>query len=59
MLFYLDSLQVDILKQPSKIGDAEVGDQVKFGVDPTGPTGGSLLANLNTNSIFNGKSSTG
>ena len=22
------------------------GDQVKFGVDPTGPTGGSLLANL-------------
>ena len=29
-----------------KVGNAEVGDQVKFGVDPTGPTGGSLLANL-------------
>lgn len=33
-------------KTASKIGDAFVGDQVKFGVDPTGPTGGSLLANL-------------
>ena len=33
-------------KTASKIGDASVGDQVKFGVDPTGPTGGSLLANL-------------
>jgi biopolymer transport protein ExbB len=33
-------------KTASKIGDAEAGDQVKFGVDPTGPTGGSLLANL-------------
>ena len=33
-------------KTASKIGDAAVGEQVKFGVDPTGPTGGSLLANL-------------
>ena len=33
-------------KTASKIGDASVGEQVKFGVDPTGPTGGSLLANL-------------
>jgi len=33
-------------KSATKIGDAEAGDQVKFGVDPTGPTGGSLLANL-------------
>jgi biopolymer transport protein ExbB len=33
-------------KTASKIGDAEAGDQVKFGIDPTGPTGGSLLANL-------------
>src|SRR5210317_183347 len=33
-------------KTASKVGDASVGDQVKFGVDPTGPTGGSLLANL-------------
>ena len=33
-------------KTASKVGDAEVGEQVKFGVDPTGPTGGSLLANL-------------
>ena len=32
-------------KTASKIGDASVGEQVKFGVDPTGQTGGSLLAN--------------
>ena len=28
------------------VGNADVGEQVRFGVDPTGPTGGSLLANL-------------
>ena len=33
-------------KTAKNIGQAEVGEQVKFGVDPTGPTGGSLLANL-------------
>ena len=33
-------------KTAKKIGNAVSGDQVKFGVDPTGPTGGSLLANL-------------
>ena len=33
-------------KTASKVGDAISGEQVKFGVDPTGPTGGSLLANL-------------
>lgn len=33
-------------KTASKVGEANAGDQVKFGVDPTGPTGGSLLANL-------------
>jgi len=33
-------------KTAKKIGNADPGDQVKFGVDPTGPTGGSLLANL-------------
>jgi len=33
-------------KTASKVGDAVSGEQVKFGVDPTGPTGGSLLANL-------------
>jgi len=33
-------------KTAKNIGNAQAGDQVKFGVDPTGPTGGSLLANL-------------
>ena len=33
-------------KTAKKIGNANPGDQVKFGIDPTGPTGGSLLANL-------------
>jgi len=33
-------------KTAKNIGNAEVGEQIKFGVDPTGPTGGSLLANL-------------
>ena len=33
-------------KTADKVGDAEPGEQVKFGIDPTGPTGGSLLANL-------------
>ena len=33
-------------KTAQNIGDAEIGEQIKFGVDPTGPTGGSLLANL-------------
>ena len=33
-------------KTANKVGDAEPGEQVKFGIDPTGPTGGSLLANL-------------
>jgi len=42
---YQDSLQ-KITKTASKVGEANAGDQVKFGVDPTGPTGGSLLANL-------------
>ena len=46
MLFFQDSQQEDIQKLQSKIGNADPGDQVKFGVDPTGPTGGSLLANL-------------
>ena len=34
---------VSTAKQLSK---ADAGDVVKFGVDPTGPVGGSLLANL-------------
>jgi biopolymer transport protein ExbB len=29
-----------------KLSNAEPGDIIKFGVDPTGPVGGSLLANL-------------
>ena len=29
-----------------KLSNADSGDVVKFGVDPTGPVGGSLLANL-------------
>jgi len=33
-------------KTAKKVGNANPGEQVKFGVDPTGPTGGSLLANL-------------
>ena len=33
-------------KTAKNIGNAKLGEQVKFGVDPTGPTGGSLLANL-------------
>jgi len=33
-------------KTAKAVGNAGIGDQVRFGVDPTGPTGGSLLANL-------------
>ena len=33
-------------KTAKKVGNADVGELVKFGVDPTGPQGGSLLANL-------------
>ena len=33
-------------KTANSVGNAEVGEQVRFGIDPTGPTGGSLLANL-------------
>ena len=33
-------------KTAKNIGSAEAGEEVRFGVDPTGPTGGSLLANL-------------
>ena len=33
-------------KTAKSVGNADAGEQVKFGVDPTGPTGGSLLANL-------------
>ena len=33
-------------KTAQRVGSADVGEQVRFGVDPTGPTGGSLLANL-------------
>ena len=33
-------------KTAKKVGNADPGDQIKFGIDPTGPTGGSLLANL-------------
>ena len=33
-------------KTANKVGNANVGEQVRFGIDPTGPTGGSLLANL-------------
>ena len=33
-------------KTAKSIGRADAGEEVKFGVDPTGPTGGSLLANL-------------
>ena len=33
-------------KTAKSVGNADVGEQVRFGVDPTGPTGGSLLANL-------------
>ena len=33
-------------KSAKNLASAVGGEQVKFGVDPTGPTGGSLLANL-------------
>ena len=33
-------------KTAKSVGNADVGEQVRFGVDPTGPTGGGLLANL-------------
>ena len=33
-------------KTAKNVGKASSGEMVKFGVDPTGPTGGSLLANL-------------
>jgi len=33
-------------KTAKAVGNASVGDQVRFGIDPTWPTGGSLLANL-------------
>jgi biopolymer transport protein ExbB len=33
-------------KTAKNVGEASIGEMVKFGVDPTGPTGGSLLANL-------------
>ena len=33
-------------KTAKNIGNASAGEEVRFGVDPTGPTGGSLLANL-------------
>ena len=33
-------------KTAKSVGNAVAGEQVRFGVDPTGPTGGSLLANL-------------
>ena len=33
-------------KTAKSVGDADTGEQVRFGIDPTGPTGGSLLANL-------------
>ena len=33
-------------KTAKNIGRADAGEEIKFGVDPTGPTGGSLLANL-------------
>ena len=33
-------------KTAKAVGSADAGEQVRFGVDPTGPTGGSLLANL-------------
>ena len=33
-------------KTAKSVGDADAGEQVRFGIDPTGPTGGSLLANL-------------
>ncbi len=33
-------------KTARSVGNADAGEQVRFGVDPTGPTGGSLLANL-------------
>ena len=33
-------------KTANSVGNADAGEQVRFGIDPTGPTGGSLLANL-------------
>ena len=33
-------------KTAKGVGNADAGEQVRFGIDPTGPTGGSLLANL-------------
>jgi len=33
-------------KTAKAVGNASLGEQVRFGIDPTGPTGGSLLANL-------------
>ena len=33
-------------KTAKSIAEAEAGEQIRFGIDPTGPTGGSLLANL-------------
>ena len=33
-------------KTAKSVGNADAGEQVRFGIDTTGPTGGSLLANL-------------
>jgi len=36
----------EVVSFNEKLSKADVGEVVKFGVDPTGPVGGSLLANL-------------
>ena len=33
-------------RSASSVAEANAGEQITFGIDPTGPTGGSLLANL-------------
>jgi biopolymer transport protein ExbB len=38
--------RVGLFNAAKAVGNASVGEQVRFGIDPTGPTGGSLLANL-------------
>ena len=46
MHFLVNSQKVVYVSTAKKLSKADAGDVVKFGVDPTGPVGGSLLANL-------------
>jgi hypothetical protein len=57
MHFYLGSLPEGIQKQAKAVGNARLGEQVRFGIDPTWAYWRKFASKPYSDAIINGESS--